>query len=180
RRPGDSRMVGLPTGGFLPRSRNAPISSQVIDRKGVMRSSKNAAKQSLEALRSVPLFANLSDRELGFVARQAKEVHFPAGREICKEGEMGAGMHVVLEGETKVKIKGRTRRRMGPGAFFGEIAVLDGGPRSATVVAETDVHTLSIPFWNFKSLMKEHPAMSLKMLEEVCRRLRDEGPGLES
>ena len=137
------------------------------------------ANRSVEALRSVPLFSNLSDRQLRAIAGQAKEVYFQSGDHICREGESGVGMHVVLEGDTKVQINGRTRRRMGPGAFFGEIALLDGGPRSATVIAETDVHTISLPFWNFKKLLKEQPPLALKMLEEVCGRLRDEGPPLE-
>ncbi|MBA2725735.1 MAG: cyclic nucleotide-binding domain-containing protein, partial [Actinobacteria bacterium] len=61
---------------------------------------------------------------------------------------------------------------LGPGAFFGEIALLDGGPRSATVVAEGDVTTLSLPTWAFRSILKANPTLALKMLEEVCRRLR--------
>jgi CRP/FNR family transcriptional regulator, cyclic AMP receptor protein len=99
-------------------------------------------------------------------------VEFGAGDVICREGETGVGLHVVVSGETKVQVGGRTRRRLGPGAFFGEVALLDGGPRSATVVADTPVRTLSIPAWSFRSLLKSQPSLSLKMLEEVCRRLR--------
>jgi CRP-like cAMP-binding protein len=128
--------------------------------------------EHLEHLRSVPLFAECSDRELRSIEKSVKEVHFPAGRLICEEGETGAGLHVVIEGDTKVQVGGRTRRKMGPGAFFGEIALLDGGARTATVIAETDVTTLSLPVWSFKSILKEHPTMALKMLEEVGKRLR--------
>ena len=83
------------------------------------------------------------------------------------------------EGQTKVQINGRTRRKLGPGAFFGEIALLDGGPRTASVIAETDVHTISIPHWNFRSLLKEQPPLALKMLEETCKRLRVENASLQ-
>ena len=107
------------------------------------------------------------------MATSGKEVSFAAGRVICKEGETGVGLHIILEGEVKVLVGGRTRRRLGPGAFFGEIALLDGGPRSASVVAETPVRTFAITSWNFRSVLKEHPSMPVKMLEEVCKRLRE-------
>jgi CRP/FNR family transcriptional regulator, cyclic AMP receptor protein len=139
-----------------------------------------ASSDVVKSLGSVPLFSGLTDRELRSVASMAKEVRFPAGKEICREGEEGIGMHMVLEGETKVQIGGRTRRRMGPGAFFGEMALLDGGPRSATVIAETDVHTVSIPVWSFKRMLKESPGIALKLLEELCARLRDTGTKIEA
>lgn len=143
-----------------------------------MSSRKPQETRSIEALRAVPLFSGLSDKELKQIAQQTKEVFFPAGAAICTEGEKAAAMHVVLEGETKVQIGGRTRRRMGPGSFFGEVAILDGGPRSATVIAETDVRTVGLPFWNFKNILKENPKIALKMLEGVAARLRDSGSGL--
>lgn len=133
-----------------------------------------ARKQSehLEQLRTVPLFASCSARELKSIGASVKEVHFPAGHVICKQGEQGVGLHVVVEGETKVQVNGRTQRRLGPGAFFGEIALLDRGPRSATVIAETDVTTLSLAVWSFRSFLKENPNVTVKMLEELGRRLR--------
>jgi CRP/FNR family cyclic AMP-dependent transcriptional regulator len=134
----------------------------------------------LTALRGVPLLTGLSDKQLRVLAGQAKEVPFSAGKVICKEGDIGVGLHIILEGETKVQVRGRTRRRMGAGTFFGEIALLDGGPRSATVVAETDGRLLSIPFWNFKSVIKEYPAIALKMLEEVAGRLRDSNSSVQT
>ncbi|MFP5299353.1 MAG: cyclic nucleotide-binding domain-containing protein [Actinomycetota bacterium] len=145
-----------------------------------MSSRKSGGTRSTEALRAVPLFAGLTDKELKQIAQQTKEVSFPAGTAICTEGEKAVGMHVVLDGETKVQIGGRTRRRMGPGSFFGEVAILDGGPRSATVIAETDVRTIALPFWNFKNVLKENPKIALKMLEEVASRLRETGTDLNS
>jgi CRP/FNR family cyclic AMP-dependent transcriptional regulator len=126
----------------------------------------------VNVLKTIPLFASCSQTELRRIAAIVKEVEFDAGQTICREGDTGVGLHVVLEGETGVQIGGRTRRKLGAGAFFGEIALLDGGPRSATVVAETPVRTLSIPSWSFKTMLKAQPNLSLKMLEETCRRLR--------
>lgn len=141
---------------------------------------KGTAVDASAALRGVPLLSGLSNKQLKILAGQAKEVSFAAGKLLCKEGDTGAGLHIILEGETKVEVRGRTRRRMGPGTFFGEIALLDGGPRSATVIAETDGRLLSIPFWNFKSVIKEYPAIALKMLEEVAGRLRDANSSIQT
>jgi CRP/FNR family cyclic AMP-dependent transcriptional regulator len=126
----------------------------------------------LNLLKTIPIFSSCSRKEIGAIGRITKEVTFDPGVAICREGETGVGLHIVVEGETKVQIGGRTRRRLGPGAFFGEVAVLDGGPRTATVIAETPVRTLSIPSWSFKTLLRSQPSLSTKMLEEVCRRLR--------
>jgi CRP/FNR family transcriptional regulator, cyclic AMP receptor protein len=123
-------------------------------------------------LKTVPIFSACTNKEIASIGRIVKEVDFAPGRVICREGETGVGLHVVVEGETKVQIGGRTRRRLGPGAFFGEIALLDGGPRTATVIAETPVKTLAIPAWSFKGVIKSQPSLALKMLEETCRRLR--------
>jgi CRP/FNR family transcriptional regulator, cyclic AMP receptor protein len=137
----------------------------------VARRNKGRARL-VDQLKTIPLFSGCSQPELRRIADIVQEVEFPAGHTICKEGETGVGLHVVVEGETKVQIGGRTRRRLGSGAFFGEIALLDGGPRSATVIAETPVRTLSIPMWKFRTTLKSQPSLALKMLEETCRRLR--------
>ena len=129
--------------------------------------------RSVEALRRVPLFSHLSDKQLKLIARQAKPVSFSSGSEICKQGATGVGMHIVLEGETKVEVDGKERRKMGPGAFFGEIALLDGGPRSATVIAESDVETLSLPAWDFQAMVESNAEIALELLKGVAHRLRE-------
>ena len=136
------------------------------------RGKSKANSEVMNLLKTVPLFSSCSPKELASIAAIVKEVEFPPGKVITEEGETGIGLHVVVEGETKVQVGGRTRRRLGPGAFFGEIALLDGGPRTATVVAETPVRTLAIPAWSFKSVIRTQPNLALKMLIEVCRRLR--------
>lgn len=135
---------------------------------------KKADNETMEALRAVPLFSICNDKELSAIALAMKEVSFEAGRDICREGETGVGMHVIVEGDVKVEIGGEMKRRMGPGAFFGEVALLDGGPRSATVTAESPVRTLALTSWDFKPLLQANGELAVKMLEEVCRRLRTE------
>lgn len=129
-------------------------------------------------LQAIPLFATCSRRDLSAITGIVKEVDFEAGEVICREGDRGVGLHVVVEGKTKVQVGGRTVRRLGTGSFFGEIALLDGGPRSATVIAETPVKTMSIAAWNFRSILKSHPNLAVRMLEEVCKRLRSSNASL--
>ena len=133
---------------------------------------ERANKELVERLRTVPLLSGCSARELASISGALKEVEFPAGREIVKEGHAGAGLHVIMEGQAKVVVGDRTRKRLGPGAFFGEISLLDNGPRTATVVAETPVRTVALSSWNFRSVLKEHPSLAIKMLEELARRIR--------
>ena len=139
---------------------------------------RGTSKELVERLKAVPLFAGCSARELASLGRFLREVEHPAGREIVKEGHTGTGLHVIMEGQTKVVAGGRTRRRLGVGDFFGEIALLDRGPRTATVVAETPVRTVSLSVWNFRAALKEHPTMAVKMLEELASRLRASGPSV--
>lgn len=141
---------------------------------------RNDYRAMTDLLKTVPLFATCTKKQLDAIAGISKAVNHDAGRTICKEGETGAAFHVIVEGETKVQVGGRTRRRLGPGAFFGEIALLDGGPRSATVIAETPVRTLSVPVFSFRSLLRADPSLAMKLLEEVCRRMRSADTSLHA
>lgn len=123
-------------------------------------------------LQAVPLFSGLTKKELGVVGGVAKEVSASPGDVLAKEGESGVGFFLIVSGAARVVVGGRTRRRLGPGDTFGEIALLDGGPRTATVVAETEMALLGITAWAFKSLLTEYPSITLKLLEEVASRLR--------
>ena len=127
--------------------------------------------KELQQLKAVPLFSTCSDREIASIGQYLKEVSYPAGQAIMKEGQTGAGLHIILEGEVKVILGGRGDQRLGPGTFFGEIALLDSGPRSATVVAQTPVRSLALSSWNLKGALKAHPSVAIKMLEEMARRL---------
>jgi CRP/FNR family transcriptional regulator, cyclic AMP receptor protein len=143
-----------------------------------MARSRRANQAQVERLRAVPLFSGCSDRELVSLGRFLKEVEYPAGREILKEGHTGVGLHVIMEGDTRVVVGGRTRRRLGRNAFFGEISLLDRGPCTATVIADTPVRTVSLSSWNFRAALKEHPSLTVKMLEELARRIRASGSSI--
>jgi CRP/FNR family transcriptional regulator, cyclic AMP receptor protein len=124
------------------------------------------------ALQSVPLFSGLTKKEIGVVVGAAKEVAASAGDVLAKEGEHGIGFFLIVGGVARVVVNGRTRRRLRKGETFGEIALLDGGPRTATVIAETDMVLLGITAWAFKGLLTEYPTITIKLLEEVASRLR--------
>jgi len=128
--------------------------------------------QVAEQLSRVPLFSGCSNRELQTVARAVKEVHHRAGTTIAREGDAGVGLFVITDGKARVTIGGRTRGRLGPGDFFGEIALLDGGPRTASVLAESDLTLLGLTEWVFRGMLQEHPAIALKTLQSLAGRLR--------
>src|SRR6266542_4402029 len=98
-----------------------------------------AKENPLDMLSSVDLFSGLSKKELGKIHNTSKEVHFPAGHAIVNEGESGVGFHMILEGKASVTVGGQVRGSLGPGDYFGEIAIIDSGLRSASVTADTDV-----------------------------------------
>jgi len=123
-------------------------------------------------LAKVPIFSECTKRELNIIARASKEVPHKAGTVIAREGERGIGLFLILEGECRVSIGGKTKAKLGPGDFFGEVALLDGGPRTATVTATDDVRLLGITGWVFRGLLMEHPSIALKTLEAVAGRLR--------
>ena len=101
-------------------------------------------------LRGARIFEALSKKEIGAVARVSREVQHNAGDEIVREGTPGVGFHLILAGRARVTKKGRKLRELGPGDSFGDISIVDGGPRTASVVAETPLRLLSILAWEFK------------------------------
>lgn len=126
----------------------------------------------LEMLGAVELFSECSKKELGQILAVAKEIDFDEGQDICVQGEQSGRFYLVLDGSVSVKRNGRTRATLGPGDYFGEIALIDNQPRTATCTAATSVHTLAIAQFNFVPLMREHAGLTHKLLLHLCSRLR--------
>ena len=126
----------------------------------------------LEQLRSVPLFAGLKDRELKDVLGRTREVEHSSG-EIVEEGAKGIGFHLILEGAAVVVQHGEVRRTLGPGDYFGEISLIDGKPRSATIRPDGVVRTLSLAAWNFEPLLEKHPKLAHELLLGLCAHVRE-------
>jgi CRP-like cAMP-binding protein len=131
-----------------------------------------AQQDATSRLAQVPIFSECTKRELTIIGRAAKEVSHREGTVIAREGERGVGLFLILEGQCRVSIGGKTKAKLGPGDFFGEVALLDGGPRTATVTALTPVRLVGITGWVFRGLLMEHPSIALKTLEAVAGRLR--------
>jgi CRP/FNR family cyclic AMP-dependent transcriptional regulator len=128
----------------------------------------------LHLLGAVPLFQGLSRQDLAEVLAVAREVEFPAGIDIVSEGSKAMDFFLILDGEAGVTIRGRRSQsqKLRPGDYFGEISVLDGGPRSATVTAETPVWALRLDRSKFLALLDRHGSIGRKILVEMSRRLR--------
>lgn len=136
--------------------------------------------EAVAALRTVPLFRGLSDKALAHVAEISKEVSHPAGKTVLEEDQSAVGFHLILSGEAEAMHGGRVVNTMGPGDYFGEMSLIDGKPRSATVVAKGDLRTLAIPSWNFGRLLDENPDIMralLVVMSDRIRRLRGDEPG---
>ena len=132
-----------------------------------------AKTDAREQLRRVPLFKGLSNSELQQLSQLVKEQSYKAGAPIVQEGQTGLGLYVIRSGRASVKKAGRTVNRIGPNEFFGEIAVLDGGPRTASVIADEDTVCYTLASWEIKPLLTKNAGLAYKMLVEVVRRLRD-------
>lgn len=129
-----------------------------------------------DELRRVPLFSGLDRKELAILAKLVKDQRYAAGTEIVKAGSSGHGLYIIREGQISVKKDGRTVATMGPGQFFGEVAILDGGPRTADIYAEHDTVCMTLISWEIKPLLMENAGITYKMLLEVTKRLRSEQP----
>ncbi len=129
---------------------------------------KNA---KIELLRSVPLFADCSNRDLAHIAQIADEIGFPAGRTLIEEGKPGREFFVIAEGTVEVRRGGRKLPQRGDSSSFGELALLTGKPRSATVATTSPVRALVITDRAFDQLLRDVPSLSPKLLANLAARL---------
>lgn len=125
-----------------------------------------------QQLGKVPLFSGLSQRELEAIVRAGKQVEHKPGHVIAREGDRGIGFFLILDGEARVSRGGKGLAKLKAGDFFGEISLLDRGPRTATVTATTPIRLLGVTAWVFRGILTEHPSIAMKLLEVVAARLR--------
>jgi CRP/FNR family cyclic AMP-dependent transcriptional regulator len=126
-----------------------------------------------ETLRRVPLFAGVKRRDLGRLAKVMSERTFTEGEAITTEGQSGVGFFVIEHGNATVSLKGEILRTLGPGDHIGEIALIDEGPRSATVTATTDLRCRGMAAWEFRSFVQEHPEVAWPLLQTLAARFRE-------
>ena len=123
-------------------------------------------------LKTVPLFADLDDRELSQIAESMRERRFAAGDTVTEEGAGGAGFFVVAEGEAEVTVDGQPRGTIGAGQYFGEIALLTGSDRTATIRATTDMLCYGMTPWDFRPLVESNSTIAWKLLTAMADKLR--------
>ena len=129
------------------------------------------AKPTPELLRGVPLFAGLDDKELTSLADEFNERRFSAGDQVALEGEGGLMFFVVDSGEATVEVQGNEVGKLGPGSAFGEIALIDRRPRTATVTAQSDLRAYGLPVFVFRPFVEARPQVAWKLLEAMADRL---------
>jgi CRP-like cAMP-binding protein len=135
--------------------------------------SRRGRKSKAELLGNVRLFSTCNKRELARIASLVDEVDAPKGKAIVREGEPGRECFVIADGRARATIRGKGSVGLGPGSFFGEMSLLDQGPRSATVTAETDMHLLVLGSREFSALVNEVPTVAVRMMRGLAERLRN-------
>jgi CRP/FNR family cyclic AMP-dependent transcriptional regulator len=130
------------------------------------------AKPTTDLLRNIPLFSGLEDRDLESLASEFNERRFPAGHAVALEGEGGLVFFVVESGEASVEVHGEAVGKLGPGDSFGEIALIDRRPRTATVTATSDLTCFSLPVFVFRPFVESRPQVAWNLLEAMADRLQ--------
>ena len=127
----------------------------------------------IELLRKIDLFEELSDRDLEHArAHSFKERDFPAGHMIATEGQSGVGFFVIAEGTVSYDVGGVEKGTGGAGDYFGEVALIDDGPRTATVTATSEVKAYGLTSWEFRPLVEENASIAWELLQGMAKRLR--------
>jgi CRP/FNR family transcriptional regulator, cyclic AMP receptor protein len=129
------------------------------------------ARASADVLKKVPLFAGLDKRELEQIASTMRERRFSAGATVTEEGAGGAGFFVVEQGQAEVLVEGVTRGTIGAGDYFGEIALLTGSDRTATIKATSDMICWGMTPWDFRPLVESNSAIAWKLLTAMADKL---------
>ncbi|MGH8913948.1 MAG: Crp/Fnr family transcriptional regulator [Acidimicrobiia bacterium] len=137
-------------------------------------------QEKMDLLGSVPLFRGLSKKDLERILATGKDTFHSEGESIMTEGHGGVGFHLITDGKAKVVRGARTVATLGPGEFFGEMALVDDAPRSASVLAETDIETMVISKWEFRPLVKAHPELAWTLIEHLVARIREEQTGRDA
>ena len=131
------------------------------------------AEAPVELLERVPLFADFERSDLQRLAKSFKERTFAAGSTVSAEGKTGAGFFVIESGEATVTVRDAERGKLGPGDYFGEIALIDGGVRTATITAVSDGRSYGLTPWQFRPLVESNASIAWPLLEAIAKRTRD-------
>jgi CRP-like cAMP-binding protein len=126
----------------------------------------------LELLKRVPLFTDLTDKQLSTLAASFSDRSFRTGQELTHEGQGAAGFFVIESGDATVTVDGEPRSTLGAGDYYGEIALIDGGLRTATITATSDGKAWGLTPWQFRPLVEEHASIAWPLLVAMAKRVR--------
>ena len=127
------------------------------------------AAGAADLLKRVPIFSDLDKKELERIATSMKQRTFSAGDTVTSEGQAGVGFFVIEEGQATVTVGGEQRRKLGPGDYFGEVALLNESARTATITAETDLRCYGLTSWEFRPLVETHGSIAWKLLQAMSK-----------
>jgi CRP/FNR family cyclic AMP-dependent transcriptional regulator len=127
------------------------------------------AEGAVDLLKRVPIFSDLDRKELERIAASMKQRTFSAGDTVTSEGQAGVGFFVIEEGQATVTVGGEQRRKLGPGDYFGEVALLNESARTATITAETDLRCYGLTSWEFRPLVETHGSIAWKLLQAMSK-----------
>jgi CRP/FNR family transcriptional regulator, cyclic AMP receptor protein len=130
------------------------------------------ARAPVDVLKNVPLFSRLDERELARLADRFQERSFSPGDTVIEEGSTGTSFFIISEGSAEVSSGGSVRGQLGPGDYFGEMALVDEGVRSASITATSDLRCYFLTPWEFRPFVEEHPQLAWTLLQNLARRLR--------
>jgi len=167
---GDPRMLVSPPGTMVAAWGRRPEGVRPAKAAGAMPPRRETI---LDRLRAVPLLEGCTAEELDRIATLAEEIEVPAAEVLTHEGARETFFYIIATGTATVTLEGRTLATLGPGAFFGEMALLTHGPRTATVTADTAMQLLRLDERSFEALLKDAPSVARKVLEGIAKRLRD-------
>jgi CRP/FNR family transcriptional regulator, cyclic AMP receptor protein len=131
-----------------------------------------AEEAAVDLLQRVPLFADFERRDLERLSRSFKQRTFDAGSTVADEGRTGAGFFVIESGEAVVSVHGDERARLGPGDYFGDIAMIDQGDRTASILAKSELKCYGLTFWDFRPLVESDARIAWPLLQVMAKRLR--------
>ena len=134
--------------------------------------SLRVAEGAADLLMRVPIFSDLDRKERERIAASMKQRTFKAGDAVTSEGQSGIGFFVIESGEATVTVGGDERRRLGPGDYFGEVALLNESPRTATITADTELRCFGLTSWEFRPLVETHSSIAWKLLQAMSKTYR--------
>lgn len=124
-----------------------------------------------EVVKNAPLFVGLPKKDIKHLCAALSQQQIPAGTVVIERGKPGVGFFVIASGSAVVSVKGQPVRSLGAGDHFGEVALIDDGPRMAEVTAETDMECYALPAWQFRAFVKDHPDVAWALMQSLVKRI---------